>query len=57
MTDVSQSKKILRRRYYLVEKAKDANMIGILVGTLGAGIVYCVQTFMSSPCPKVTVFP
>ncbi|XP_042043952.1 2-(3-amino-3-carboxypropyl)histidine synthase subunit 2-like [Salvia splendens] len=36
VTDVSQSKKILRRRYYLVEKAKDANMIGILVGTLGA---------------------
>ncbi|EYU30525.1 hypothetical protein MIMGU_mgv1a005439mg [Erythranthe guttata] len=36
MTDVSQQKKILRRRYYLVEKAKDANMIGILVGTLGA---------------------
>ncbi|XP_011098024.1 2-(3-amino-3-carboxypropyl)histidine synthase subunit 2 [Sesamum indicum] len=36
MTDLSQQKKILRRRYYLVEKAKDANMIGILVGTLGA---------------------
>ena len=24
-------------RYYLVEKAKDANIIGILVGTLGVG--------------------
>ncbi|PIN08620.1 Diphthamide biosynthesis protein [Handroanthus impetiginosus] len=34
--DLSQQKKILRRRYYLVEKAKDANMIGVLVGTLGA---------------------
>lgn len=36
VTDLSQQKKILMRRYYLVEKAKDANMIGILVGTLGA---------------------
>lgn len=25
-------------RYYLVEKAKDANMVGILVGTLGVGV-------------------
>ncbi|KAL6531414.1 hypothetical protein OROMI_027777 [Orobanche minor] len=36
ITDLSQQKKVLRRRYYLFEKAKDANMIGILVGTLGA---------------------
>ncbi|KAK4476687.1 hypothetical protein RD792_015847 [Penstemon davidsonii] len=36
ITEVSQHKKILKRRYFLVEKAKDANMIGILVGTLGA---------------------
>ncbi|KAI3953695.1 hypothetical protein MKW98_017519 [Papaver atlanticum] len=35
MKDVSQTKKILQRRYYIVEKAKDANIIGILVGTLG----------------------
>lgn len=27
------------RRYYLVEKAKDANIIGILVGTLGVGLL------------------
>uniref|UniRef100_A0A453HFX3 Diphthamide biosynthesis protein 2 n=1 Tax=Aegilops tauschii subsp. strangulata TaxID=200361 RepID=A0A453HFX3_AEGTS len=33
--DVSHLMKILRRRYYLVEKAKDANIVGILVGTLG----------------------
>ncbi|PRW20179.1 diphthamide biosynthesis 2 [Chlorella sorokiniana] len=26
----------LRRRYFLVEKARDANIVGILVGTLGA---------------------
>ena len=25
-------------RYYLVEKAKDANIVGILVGTLGVGM-------------------
>ncbi|KAL2556645.1 diphthamide synthesis DPH2 family protein [Forsythia ovata] len=35
VTNLSQQKKILNRRYYLVEKAKDANIIGILVGTLG----------------------
>ncbi|KAF6169706.1 hypothetical protein GIB67_004098 [Kingdonia uniflora] len=32
--DVAHQGKILMRRYYLVEKAKDANIIGILVGTL-----------------------
>ncbi|KAF5190188.1 2-(3-amino-3-carboxypropyl)histidine synthase subunit [Thalictrum thalictroides] len=31
----SSQNKILKRRYYLVEKAKDSNIIGILVGTLG----------------------
>ncbi|KAF9619918.1 hypothetical protein IFM89_010229 [Coptis chinensis] len=36
--DMSQQKKILMRRYYLVEKAKDSNIIGILVGTLGVGM-------------------
>ncbi|CAN6448785.1 unnamed protein product [Victoria cruziana] len=33
--DFGEKKRILKRRYYLVEKAKDANMVGILVGTLG----------------------
>ncbi|KAI8474870.1 MAG: hypothetical protein J3K34DRAFT_517740 [Monoraphidium minutum] len=28
--------RLLRRRYYLVEKARGANIIGLLVGTLGA---------------------
>ncbi|XP_008223801.1 PREDICTED: diphthamide biosynthesis protein 2 [Prunus mume] len=35
VTDLSQQRKILKRRYYLMEKAKDANIVGILVGTLG----------------------
>ncbi|XP_065866064.1 uncharacterized protein [Euphorbia lathyris] len=35
VTDLSESRRILKRRYYLVEKAKDANVVGILVGTLG----------------------
>ncbi|KAF2321955.1 hypothetical protein GH714_004805 [Hevea brasiliensis] len=35
VTDLSQQRRILKRRYYLVEKAKDANIVGILVGTLG----------------------
>ncbi|CAM0874992.1 unnamed protein product [Alopecurus aequalis] len=42
--DVSHLMKILRRRYYLVEKAKDANIIGILVGTLGvAGYLQIIE--------------
>ncbi|XP_048569689.1 2-(3-amino-3-carboxypropyl)histidine synthase subunit 2 [Triticum urartu] len=42
--DVSHLMKILRRRYYLVEKAKDANIVGILVGTLGvAGYLDIVE--------------
>ncbi|KAM7278318.1 hypothetical protein ACFE04_005452 [Oxalis oulophora] len=41
MTDVSQKQRVLKRRYYLVEKAKDANIVGILVGTLGVEIVTC----------------
>lgn len=32
----------LMRRYYLIEKAKDANIVGILVGTLG------VQNYLSA---------
>ncbi|KAK8709189.1 hypothetical protein V6N13_060218 [Hibiscus sabdariffa] len=44
VTDVSQQKRILKRRYYLVERAKDANMVGILVGTLGVG-TYILNNF------------
>ncbi|XVF09542.1 hypothetical protein REPUB_Repub07fG0102900 [Reevesia pubescens] len=44
VTDVSQQKRILKRRYYLVERAKDANMVGILVGTLGvAGFLHMIH--------------
>ncbi|XP_024984091.1 2-(3-amino-3-carboxypropyl)histidine synthase subunit 2 [Cynara cardunculus var. scolymus] len=35
LADTSQQRRILKRRYYLVEKAKDAGIVGILVGTLG----------------------
>ncbi|KAG0490509.1 hypothetical protein HPP92_007372 [Vanilla planifolia] len=35
LNDFPQQRRILKRRYYLVEKAKDANIVGILVGTLG----------------------
>lgn len=44
VTDVSVQRRILKRRYYLVEKAKDANIIGILVGTLGvAGYLHMIN--------------
>ncbi|KAF4357360.1 uncharacterized protein LOC115697872 isoform X1 [Cannabis sativa] len=44
VTDLSQQKRILKRRYYLVEKAKDANIVGILVGTLGvAGYLHMIN--------------
>ncbi|KAI5062127.1 hypothetical protein GOP47_0022666 [Adiantum capillus-veneris] len=34
-TDAAKQSKFLMRRYYLVERAKDANIVGIVVGTLG----------------------
>lgn len=44
VTDVSEKTRILKRRYYLVEKAKDANIVGILVGTLGvAGYLHMIH--------------
>ncbi|CAL5417751.1 unnamed protein product [Camellia sinensis] len=44
VTDVSHQRRILKCRYYLVEKAKDANIIGILVGTLGvAGYLHMIN--------------
>ncbi|KAF7814369.1 2-(3-amino-3-carboxypropyl)histidine synthase subunit 2 isoform X1 [Senna tora] len=44
VTDMSQQRRILKRRYYLVERAKDANIIGILVGTLGvAGYLHIIH--------------
>ncbi|KAK9814668.1 hypothetical protein WJX72_009496 [[Myrmecia] bisecta] len=40
-TEISRT---LRKRYYLVEKAKNANIVGILVGTLGvAGYLQAVE--------------
>ncbi|KAK9141253.1 hypothetical protein Scep_010934 [Stephania cephalantha] len=42
--DFLHHKRVLKRRYYLVEKAKDANIIGILVGTLGvAGYLHMIK--------------
>ncbi|KAL3752691.1 hypothetical protein ACJRO7_000144 [Eucalyptus globulus] len=44
LTDLSQQRRILKRRYFLVEKAKDANIVGILVGTLGvAGYLHMIH--------------
>lgn len=44
VTDVSHQRRILKRRYYLIEKAKDANIVGVLVGTLGvAGYLHMIH--------------
>ncbi|CAH9127344.1 unnamed protein product [Cuscuta epithymum] len=44
VNDFSLQNRILRRRYFLVEKAKDASIVGILVGTLGvAGYLHMIQ--------------
>ncbi|KAH7681260.1 Diphthamide synthesis DHP2 protein [Dioscorea alata] len=44
LNDFSQQTRILKRRYFLVEKAKDANIVGIIVGTLGvAGYLHIIQ--------------
>lgn len=40
VTDVSQQKRIFKRRYYLVKRARDANKVGILVGTLGVAATF-----------------
>ncbi|GAQ80395.1 diphthamide synthesis DPH2 family protein [Klebsormidium nitens] len=36
LTDVSDNSRFLRRRYYLVERAKNAAIVGIVVGTLSS---------------------
>lgn len=47
VADLSQQRRILKRRYYLVERAKDANIVGILVGTLGvAGYLHIINQMM-----------
>ncbi|RDY04163.1 2-(3-amino-3-carboxypropyl)histidine synthase subunit 2, partial [Mucuna pruriens] len=47
VTDLFQQRRILKRRYYLVERAKDANIVGILVGTLGvAGYLHIINQMM-----------
>ncbi|XP_057725665.1 uncharacterized protein LOC130941251 [Arachis stenosperma] len=47
MTDLSQQRRILKRRYYLVERSKDANIVGILVGTLAvAGYLHIINQMM-----------
>lgn len=45
------------RRYYLVEKAKDANIIGILVGTLGVGLLLFEILYLhfSVPCAFILI--
>lgn len=44
-------------RYYLVEKAKDANIIGILVGTLGVGLLLFEILYLhfSVPCAFILI--
>lgn len=42
--DLASKSRDLMRRFYLVEKAKDANIVGIVVGTLGvAGYNEAIQ--------------
>lgn len=44
VNDFSSQNRILKRRYFLVEKAKDASIVGILVGTLGvAGYLHMIH--------------
>jgi diphthamide biosynthesis protein 2 len=43
----SQTNKLLMRRYAMVQKARDADVFGIIVGTLGVG----------KPCPPIRLPP
>lgn len=35
LINYEQDEKVLRRRYFLIEKIKDSNTVGIVIGTLG----------------------
>ncbi|KAJ3133271.1 Diphthamide biosynthesis protein 2 [Physocladia obscura] len=43
--------KLLRRRYVMVQKAKDADVIGIVVGTLGVGELKSITFLLHSILP------
>ena len=49
-----RTNKLLMRRYAVVQRARDADVIGILVGTLGVGQF---SAFSVSPCPTLTHLP
>ena len=45
----SRTNRLLMRRYAIVQKARDADVFGILVGTLGVGM-RCLLNFMAIVC-------
>lgn len=52
-----RTNRMLMRRYATVEKAKDADVIGILVGTLGVGACCCAAPVLASGdtvCARLT---
>ncbi|KAL8171259.1 hypothetical protein V2J09_023063 [Rumex salicifolius] len=59
-TDFTPQTRVLKRRYYLVEKAKDANIVGILVGTLGVAgylhMIHQIKQLIMSSGKKVYIF-
>jgi len=52
----SRSNKLLMRRYAMVQKAKDADVFGILVGTLGVGKSFQKFNLVSPSSPSVSPF-
>ncbi|KAL3700173.1 hypothetical protein R1sor_018195 [Riccia sorocarpa] len=56
VTDVASQSRVLKRRYYYVERAKDANVVGIVVGTLGvagyADVIHRVRKIVESAGKK-----
>ena len=46
-----RTNKLLMRRYAVVQRARDADVKGILVGTLGVGQYSALSV---SPCPTLT---
>lgn len=60
VTDFIQQTRVLKRRYYLVEKAKDANIVGILVGTLGVAgylhMIHQIKQLITSAGKKAYIF-
>lgn len=55
--EIKSKSKTLARRYYLMEKAKNADIVGILVGTLGVGQLHSQHAAKGHSVVRVLTLP